>query len=57
MVSTLGSLTFKLEKLWVMELLALEADLVKSSILNFCNLSFEYLKTIQLGLGITKLLL
>jgi hypothetical protein len=35
-VSTLGSLTFKLEKLCVMEvekLLALEADLARSSIL------------------------
>ena len=56
MVSTLGSLTFKLEKLWVMELLALEADLVKSSILDFCNLSVVYLKTIQLFLIIRLLI-
>ena len=44
MVSTLGSLTFKLEKLCVMELLALEADLVRSSIF---NLSVQYLKMKQ----------
>ena len=41
MVSTLGSLTFKLEKLCVIELLALEADLVRSSIFYF---SVQYLK-------------
>ena len=39
MVSTLGSRTFKLEKLCVMELLALDPDLVRSSIVKKCYLS------------------